>query len=226
MKSLRSVGGANWVLAVVLGLAWANHGSAQSTQNGVLPGGGGQQPATTATAPSRTTSVSGFAPYATGSFPAGANVYYSGNQPQNDELSSALASWRDSANDAEARQGAKEKASQALATIYDELLNSQEQEIDALEKRVVELREQLGRRRQAKSKMVELKLEMLLSQTDGLGWPSSEPQSTRYFERRSTGPVSSSRGSGFGTMMPGVTPAAPAILPGTEPAPELAPARQ
>ncbi len=104
-------------------------------------------------------------------------AYYSASAPQNDELNTALATWKDSANDAAARQTAKEKASQVLSTIYDELLNSQEQEIDALEKRVVELREQLGRRRQAKSRMVELKLEMLLSQTDGLGWPSPETRS-------------------------------------------------
>jgi hypothetical protein len=105
-------------------------------------------------------------------------AYYSASAPQNDELNTALATWKDSANDAAARQTAKEKASQVLGTIYDELLNSQEQEIDALEKRVVELREQLGRRRQAKSRMVELKLEMLLSQTDGLGWPSPETRSS------------------------------------------------
>ena len=97
--------------------------------------------------------------------------------PQHEELNSALATWRDAGDDATARQSAKEKASELLATIYDELLNGQEQEIDALEKRVVELREQLGRRREAKSRMVELKLEMLLSQTDGLGWPSPETRS-------------------------------------------------
>lgn len=105
-------------------------------------------------------------------------AYYSASAPQNEELNSALATWKDSVNDAAARQTAKEKASQVLGAIYDELLNGQEQEIDALEKRVVELREQLGRRRQAKSRMVELKLEMLLSQTDGLGWPSQEARST------------------------------------------------
>jgi hypothetical protein len=104
-------------------------------------------------------------------------AYYAVSGPQRKELNSALATWRDAGDDATARQSAKEKASELLATIYDELLNGQEQEINALEKRVVELREQLGRRREAKSRMVELKLEILLSQTDGLGCSSPETRS-------------------------------------------------
>ena len=44
-------------------------------------------------------------------------------------------------------------------------------EIAALAERLDKLRGQLVKRKDAKSRMVELKLEMVLSQADGLGWP-------------------------------------------------------
>ncbi|MBL8890943.1 MAG: hypothetical protein JNL67_13260 [Planctomycetaceae bacterium] len=104
--------------------------------------------------------------------------YGTGNPQTNEALNAALATWRE-ARDESAKQEAKGQANAALASIYDELLDGQEKEIGELEQRVVALREQLKRRREAKAKMVELKLEMLLSQTDGLGWPSGD--SNQFF---------------------------------------------
>ena len=86
-------------------------------------------------------------------------------------LNKAIKAYRDSKVDSAERREAREKVSSSLSTLYDEHLADQEKQIAALAERLDKLRGQLVKRKDAKSRMVELKLEMVLSQADGLGWP-------------------------------------------------------
>lgn len=86
-------------------------------------------------------------------------------------LNKAIKAYRDSKPDSAERREAREKVSSSLSTLYDEHLADQEKQIAALAERLEKLKSQLGKRKDAKSRMVELKLEMVLSQADGLGWP-------------------------------------------------------
>ena len=86
-------------------------------------------------------------------------------------LNKAIKAYRDSKVDSAERREAREKVSSSLSTLYDEHLADQEKQIAVLAERLDKLRGQLVKRKDAKSRMVELKLEMVLSQADGLGWP-------------------------------------------------------
>ncbi len=106
----------------------------------------------------------------------GAGVY---NQHQS-EMPRALQLYRDAKNDDE-KAKARDEIKVQLATQYDELLSHQDHQIKELEDRIAKLKDQLVRRRDAKEKMVNLKLEMVLSQADGLGWPDNSPTSRNPF---------------------------------------------
>lgn len=86
-------------------------------------------------------------------------------------LNKAIKAYRDSKADSAERREAREKVASNLSTLYDEHLADQAKQIDALAERLEKLRTQLVKRKDAKARMVELKLEMVLSQADGLGWP-------------------------------------------------------
>lgn len=110
---------------------------------------------------------------------AARSVNLSGNlNPENHfrqmELQQAVAQYKQ-ADNAEARQREQENIAAILGAHYDSYLKSQEEQIQQLEERVVKLREQFDRRRDAKQRLLELKLEMIISQAEGLGWPG-DPQ--------------------------------------------------
>lgn len=86
-------------------------------------------------------------------------------------LNKAIKAYRDSKADSAERREARDKVASSLSTMYDEHLADQEKQIEALADRLEKLRSQLVKRKDAKPRMVELKLEMVLSQADGLGWP-------------------------------------------------------
>lgn len=77
---------------------------------------------------------------------------------------------KEAENDEE-REAAIDEARQELEEVYDQYLESSEQQIEQLEKQLEELRSHLEKRREAKSRLVDLKLELLISQADGIGWP-------------------------------------------------------
>jgi hypothetical protein len=78
---------------------------------------------------------------------------------------------------AAADDAAKSKASTELKANlekqYDLFVEGQKKQIEDLEARLAKLREQLDKRRAAKERVVELKLQMVLSQAEGLGFPDS-----------------------------------------------------
>lgn len=91
------------------------------------------------------------------------------NQPGS-PLQSAIKAYREASG--EEKSGKRDDVKTELSKQYDEFLGQQQQQIEQLKERIAKLEEQLERRRDAKDRMVELKLEMTLSEADGLGWPS------------------------------------------------------
>ncbi len=83
------------------------------------------------------------------------------------------------AEDDEARSGAKEELRGALEKEYDASLDAFEDHLTKLEKKIADLKDQLQRRRSAKQEMVDLKLQMMVHEADGLGWPD-QPGSAYY----------------------------------------------
>lgn len=78
---------------------------------------------------------------------------------------------------AAADDAAKGKASAELKANlekqYDLFVEGQSKQVEELEARLAKLKEQLDKRRAAKERVVELKLQLVLSQADGLGFPES-----------------------------------------------------
>lgn len=105
--------------------------------------------------------------------PNSGNVAYTffSAAPNDHGLNKALTAYRNAKADSTERKEAREKVAKGLSDMYDEQLKRQEKQIEELADRLDKLRVQLAKRRDAKARMVDLKLEMVLSQADGLGWP-------------------------------------------------------
>ncbi len=91
------------------------------------------------------------------------------------QLQRALNQYKSTPVDSPERAELRAGISYLLERQYDQHLTHQVQQMAELENRLEKLREQLERRQAAKTKLVELKLELLLSQADGLGWPEAPP---------------------------------------------------
>lgn len=72
----------------------------------------------------------------------------------------------------EDRSEAKGKLHETLAEEYDMLLKGHEEHLEQLATRLETLREQLEKRRAARDEMVDLRLQSMISEADGLGWPT------------------------------------------------------
>ncbi len=72
----------------------------------------------------------------------------------------------------EDKSAAKKTIKTELEKQYDAFLENDQKKVDQLFDRLKKLEEQLERRREAKNRLVDLKLEMLISQAEGLGWPT------------------------------------------------------
>jgi len=91
------------------------------------------------------------------------------------QLQRALNQYKSTPEDSPQRAAIRAEVAQLLGQQYDQHLAAQVKQMADLENRLEKLREQLERRQAAKTKLVELKLELLLSQADGLGWPEAPP---------------------------------------------------
>ncbi len=165
--------------ACCVGMLWAKQEEPKSNSgasSAAIPNPGGRVD----TVRSRTVNLQ--APAAVAGAPAAfgqlnstvASVYRAdagGRSQSSVALNKAIKAYRDSKADSAERREAREKVASSLSTLYDEHLADQEKQIAALADRLDKLRSQLGKRKDAKARMVELKLEMVLSQADGLGWP-------------------------------------------------------
>jgi hypothetical protein len=115
-------------------------------------------------------------------------------------IQSALERYREAGDDTPDRAAIRAEVEQYLNEEYDRHLAVHVEQLEELESRLNKLRQQLERRQAAKAKLVELKLELMLSQADGLGWPeATNPPGWQGF-----GPQASSfRGSASPFEMPG-----------------------
>lgn len=74
----------------------------------------------------------------------------------------------------EERDKAKSQLREWLTGEFDRMIAGEEKALDQLESRLEKLREQVQRRREAKSKLVDLRFETLLNEINGLGWPGGQ----------------------------------------------------
>ena len=81
------------------------------------------------------------------------------------------------AKDEDERQESIDKAKTALEKQYEEYVSTYEKQIDQLESRLDKLKEQLEKRKKAKERLVNMKLELLVSEADGIGWPGENSAS-------------------------------------------------
>ncbi|MDP1560827.1 MAG: DUF1559 domain-containing protein [Pirellulaceae bacterium] len=105
------------------------------------------------------------------------------------KLQSSLSQYQTATSESGARAAVRMEISDLLTQQYDAHVQQYEQQVAELESRLAKLREHVQKRRDAKSRLVALKLELLLSQAEGMGWP----------EAFSNSPL----GSGEPTMFPG-----------------------
>lgn len=117
-------------------------------------------------------------------------------------LNVALAAIKD-AKDETDKEKAREVLSKVLGEQYDRNLAAHEKALQQMEQRLAKLREQLSRRRSAKGRMVELRMQTLISEAEGLGWPSAAGASLPAGEWRSD-PFAS-----YGGLLPGVATTSP-----------------
>ncbi|MEL6108129.1 MAG: hypothetical protein AAFU85_19050 [Planctomycetota bacterium] len=75
------------------------------------------------------------------------------------------------------RSAAKDQLTDVLAAQFDEDLKARENRIAQLEDQLKSLREQIGKRRDAKNRLIDLRIELLLNEADGLGFPKAWNQS-------------------------------------------------
>jgi len=95
-----------------------------------------------------------------------------------------------SAEDDAARRKAESELNAALEADYDSRLEGYEKHLDQLEAELAKMRDQLQKRKMAKSDMVSLRLQVLKAEADDLGWPSEvDPRSgNRLFRSGAASP--------------------------------------
>lgn len=90
-------------------------------------------------------------------------------QQTDSAIQQAVGKYR-AAEDDKGKDEAKQAMSAALSEYFDADMKLREEEIRDIEERVKKLQAQLERRREAKSKLVELQLQLLVNEAEGLGF--------------------------------------------------------
>lgn len=116
------------------------------------------------------------------------------------KLRFSLSQYQAATNESGARPALRTEISDLLAQQYDAHVQQYEQQVAELESRLAKLREHVQKRSDAKSRLVALKLELLLSQAEGMGWPEAFPNP----------PLGTGGSTGLpGIGLPGMVPANP-----------------
>ncbi len=89
------------------------------------------------------------------------------------EVERALTMMRSNKGTGEERAQAKRILTEELDFQFEVDLNRRRDQLKEIEKQLADFREQLIKRENAKSKLIELKLQILENESDGLGFPSS-----------------------------------------------------
>ncbi|HJQ78331.1 MAG TPA: hypothetical protein VJ828_00170, partial [Lacipirellulaceae bacterium] len=120
------------------------------------------------------------------------------------------------AEDDDARDEAQEKLSELLDEYFEQDMNRREEELAAVERRVKQLRALLERRREKKEDIIELQINVLRNEADGLGFFSGDPAGgAENVFGVSLQPIPGAVFPPGHPHVPGVpaTPAAPAVAP-------------
>ena len=152
-----------------------------------------------------------------------AQAYRAYQSAADDAAAQAYRAYQSAADDA-ARSKATAELKAGLEKQYDAFIEGQAKQITHLEERLQKLKEQLEKRRGAKERMVELKLQMVLSQADGLGFPDNGSLNQAFIYPAPANlfiPNADAQNAPFSTSP--IAPAAPQapIPPATAPAPTL-----
>ncbi len=123
-----------------------------------------------------------------GNGPVVARYQQGPNGQDRQAFAKAFAAYQ-AAQDEETRSKAAEELKTGLGKQYDSFIEGQAKQIVELEERLAKLKEQLEKRRAAKERMVELKLQMVLSQAEGLGFPDAGPPNAAFFYGDALAPV-------------------------------------
>ena len=91
------------------------------------------------------------------------------------KLQFSLSQYQAATNESGARAALRMEISDLLTQQYNAHVQQYEQQVAELENRLAKLREHVQKRSDAKSRLVALKLELLLSQAEGMGWPEAFP---------------------------------------------------
>ena len=140
--------------------------------------------------------------------PLQAAAMYSTTATEDSRLREAMDALRQ-AEDSESKAEAREQLRTALSEQYDQYIEAQREQLDSMAKRLQSLREQLDKREAAKERLVDLRLEMLENEANGLSWPSAE--GTHFLGGQAYHPADVvSLGRGAASWAPGVPMVAPA----------------
>jgi len=128
---------------------------------------------------------SGSAPFAIGQSPEyprtpGMDPNVFGRSNRAASTSAQLAKQYAKATKEEEKKDVKKQLSDTLNKEFDQLAQSQQAELDQLEKQVAELKAVLKKRKDSKDTIVERRLEELILNAEGLGWGSSKQAESPY----------------------------------------------
>lgn len=105
---------------------------------------------------------------------------YARDPQQMAKFQEAMNAYKEAESESD-KSAAKKTLHDLLSEQYDNSLSRYEEHLNDLEKKIESMREQLARRRNAKEAVVDLKLDMVISEADGLGWPDDGGASNLFF---------------------------------------------
>lgn len=191
------------IIAILLPVTTGNTQSVETSRN------------VTVTTPEASLAVPAFVQGVTSTVTPAAPVYWTQGEDHK-EWNDALKALRE-ADSESAKTDAKNKIEELLTAQYNESLDSYDKYLEELSEKIAEMKKQVEKRRAARDEMVQLKLLMVVSEAEGLGWPDQRPGF-------GLPPLRMHGGAGGGRLFDGPGFPAPGMhgVPGT-PAPEMPP---
>lgn len=95
------------------------------------------------------------------------------------ELQAAYEAIRSEESDEKIKDEARAKIVEILSKQFDADLEQRTAQIEQLEKQITSLKEQIAKRRTAKDRLIELRIELMLNEGEGLGFPNAWQQPMR-----------------------------------------------
>lgn len=95
------------------------------------------------------------------------------------ELQAAYEAIRSEESDEKTKDESRAKIVEILSKQFDADLEQRTKQIEQLEKQIISLKEQMTKRRTAKDRLIELRIELMLNEGEGLGFPNAWQQPMR-----------------------------------------------